>query len=155
MKQTEAREQALTALYAADSNRTDEVDTDGLTRRASSLAVGTWTRRSIIDQMIVNSASNWTIERMAVVDRNILRMATYEMKFMDTKMAIVIDEAVELAKTFSTANSPAFINGVLSAVAIIEIPEPVVEAEAGESDAKSIDSETTEGVVLSGEETDL
>ena len=129
MKQVEAREQALTALYAADTLDADVIDTSEMSARAATLAESTWSNRETIDRAIVASASHWRIERMAVVDRNILRIGTYELKYMGISIGIVIDEAVELAKKFSTAKSPAFINGVLSAVATTDLPEPPEQPE--------------------------
>ena len=69
-----------------------------------------------IDQRISAKSANWRIERMPVVDRNILRLATYEMNQLKTPPAVVIDEALELARQFSGEESVAFINGVLDAV---------------------------------------
>lgn len=123
MKHTEAREQALGALYAADSRGHDEVDFTKVNRRAGALAEGTWEHREHIDGAITEASTKWRIERMPVVDRNILRLAVYELRYTDLSKAIVISEAVELAKKFSTAKSGSFINGVLSAVA--EQPELV------------------------------
>lgn len=133
MKQTEAREQALGALYAADSRGLDEIDFTKISKRATVLAEGTWENRERIDLAITASSSKWRIERMPVVDRNILRLGVYELYFSDLTKAIVISEAVELAKRFSTGSSGAFINGVLSAVAdsgeLPAIPEIVEDAE--------------------------
>jgi N utilization substance protein B len=69
-----------------------------------------------IDRRISAKSANWRIERMPVVDRNILRLATYEMNQLKTPPAVVIDEALELARQFSGEESVAFINGVLDAV---------------------------------------
>jgi N utilization substance protein B len=69
-----------------------------------------------IDQRITQKAENWKLERMPLVDRNILRMAIYEMDRKETPAAVVIDEALELARQFSGEESVAFINGVLDAV---------------------------------------
>ncbi|GGW33998.1 transcription antitermination factor NusB [Streptomyces xantholiticus] len=67
-----------------------------------------------IDELIATYAVGWTIDRMPVVDRNILRLGTYELVWKDeTPDAVVIDEAVQLAKEFSTEESPAFVNGLL------------------------------------------
>ncbi|ATW47551.1 transcription antitermination factor NusB [Streptomyces xantholiticus] len=67
-----------------------------------------------IDELIATYAVGWTIDRMPVVDRNILRLGTYELVWNDeTPDAVVIDEAVQLAKEFSTDESPAFVNGLL------------------------------------------
>lgn len=117
MKQIEAREQALGALYAADSRGLDEIDFTKISRRAAELAEGTWGRREEIDGTITESSARWRIERMPMVDRNILRLGVYELQNSDLSIAIVISQAVELAKKFSTAKSASFINGVLSAIA--------------------------------------
>ncbi|MDP8982404.1 MAG: transcription antitermination factor NusB [Acidobacteriota bacterium] len=69
-----------------------------------------------IDLQITGNSANWRIERMPTVDRNILRLAIYEMSKKGTPAAVVIDEALELARQFSGDESVAFINGVLDAV---------------------------------------
>jgi len=69
-----------------------------------------------LDRRITQHAEHWRIERMPSVDRNILRLAVYEMTHSDTPAAVVIDEALELARQFSGEDSVAFINGVLDAV---------------------------------------
>jgi N utilization substance protein B len=69
-----------------------------------------------IDGRISKNSEHWRIERMPVVDRNILRLAIFEMSHRDTPAAVVIDEALELARQFSGDESVAFINGVLDAV---------------------------------------
>ena len=69
-----------------------------------------------IDKMISDKSANWRIERMPAVDRNILRLAIYEMNEIKTPAAVVIDEALDLARQFSGDESVAFINGVLDAV---------------------------------------
>jgi N utilization substance protein B len=69
-----------------------------------------------IDHRIAEKSANWKLERMPVVDRNILRLGIYEMSRQDTPAAVVIDEALELARQFSGEDSVAFINGVLDAV---------------------------------------
>lgn len=117
MRQTEVREQALGALYGADARGLEEIDFTKISKRAAALAEGTWGHREAIDAAITESSTKWRIERMPVVDRNILRLGVYELQYSDLSKAIVISEAVELAKKFSTAKSGAFINGVLSAVA--------------------------------------
>jgi N utilization substance protein B len=77
----------------------------GVTRRAASL-----------DDVIQKHAANWKLDRMALVDRNVLRIAVYEMDQGDSAMAVVIDEAIELARRFSGDKSSKFINGVLDAI---------------------------------------
>jgi N utilization substance protein B len=69
-----------------------------------------------IDQRITRNAAHWRLERMPVVDRNILRIAVYEMLRTDTPPAVIIDEALELARRFSGEESVHFVNGVLDAV---------------------------------------
>ena len=78
-----------------------------------------------IDKLISEKSANWRLERMSVVDRNILRMAIYEMKEVGTPPAVVIDEALELARQFSGDESTAFINGVLDAIRRDFPPHPV------------------------------
>jgi transcription antitermination protein NusB len=70
-----------------------------------------------LDELLGIHAKNWRVARMAAVDRNILRMAVYELRDTDTPVAVVIDEAVDLARRFGADTSPAFVNGVLDAVA--------------------------------------
>ena len=82
-----------------------------------------------IDERIARNAAHWRLDRMPVVDRNILRIAVYEMMRTDTPPAVVIDEALELARRFSGEESVHFVNGVLDAVRR-ELPAPVGEARA-------------------------
>jgi len=113
----EARVQALGALYAADVLRREDVDIEGLSHRASQLAVGTWERRSELDAMISAAATTWRVERMPAVDRTILRLATFELLRAEQPRGVVISEAVAMAKQFSTSRSGAYVNGVLSTIA--------------------------------------
>ena len=80
------------------------------------LATGTSEMAPDIDHRISAKSAHWKIERMPIVDRNILRLAIYEMSRKDTPAAVVIDEALELARQFSGDESVAFINGILDAV---------------------------------------
>ena len=71
-----------------------------------------------IDAIIVAAAQHWSLERMAVIDRNILRAATYELSFRDDiPTSVAINEALEIAKKFSTEDSASFINGILDKIA--------------------------------------
>lgn len=70
-----------------------------------------------IDARIAAHARNWRVERMAAVDRNVLRIATWELLHGDAPVSVVIDEAIELARDFGGERSPAFVNGVLDAIA--------------------------------------
>jgi N utilization substance protein B len=114
---TEARSEALGILYAADSRSLDEPEVDGFSNRVTTLSNGVWENRETIDVAIEEASTSWRMDRMAVVDRNILRIAAYELMFTDLSVAIIISEAVEMAKVYSTSGSGAFINGVLSGVA--------------------------------------
>ncbi|MGD1148320.1 MAG: transcription antitermination factor NusB [Thermoanaerobaculaceae bacterium] len=81
---------------------------------AISLARGVISRLAELDAHLVDQADNWRLERMAAVDRNILRLAIYELIFAgDTPPVVVIDEAVEIAKRFGSERSSQFVNGVL------------------------------------------
>ncbi len=124
---TLARAQALQLLFQADVNsRTveevlsgDYAISDGpLDPYGQELALGVDSRRYAIDAVIRASSASWSLSRMPVVDRNILRLALYEMiEEDDITVAVAIDEAVELAKAFGTDESPRFINGVLGSIA--------------------------------------
>jgi N utilization substance protein B len=74
-------------------------------------------RSDVLDELLGIHAKNWRVARMAAVDRNVLRMATYELRDTETPVAVVIDEAVDLARRFGSDTSPAFVNGVLDAIA--------------------------------------
>jgi len=117
VKPAEAREEALRSLYEADLRR-DLPDCTGLTQRASDLALGVWGERSGLDEAIGAVSTGWRVERMPPVDRNVLRMALWELRHRpDTPVAVVISEAVRLAKMYSTARSGGFVNGVLAKLA--------------------------------------
>ena len=92
-------------------------DEDPVTRRqAIDMADGTWNQRQSIDQWVERLAPQWPPRRQPAVDRNILRLAVWELTNTVTPPKVVIDEAIELAKQYSTENSGAFINGVLDSV---------------------------------------
>jgi N utilization substance protein B len=82
------------------------------------LVEGVVEHRDRIDALLVGASQNWALDRMAAVDRNILRVAVYELLFVpEIPPKVAIDEAIEIAKHYSTAEAPAFINGVLDAIA--------------------------------------
>ncbi len=84
---------------------------------ARALADGAWAWRDEADALLGRAAEHWTPRRMAVLDRNILRLATYELaERPDVPERVVLDQAIELAKRFSSAESGAFVNGVLDHV---------------------------------------
>jgi transcription antitermination protein NusB len=81
------------------------------------VAAGTWSAHERYDEMIKGVAANWDIARMAVVDRNILRLAIHELlEQPDVPARVVIDEAIEIGREFGDAETPQFINGVLDAI---------------------------------------
>lgn len=74
-------------------------------------------RQSRIDPLLQRFSRDWSLERLAVLDRNILRLATYELLFHpETSVAVIVNEAVELAKKYSTSESGRFVNGILGAI---------------------------------------
>ncbi len=95
-----------------------EEERDVETRRFSKrLVVGTMEHRAEIDTVIQGVAQNWNISRMAVVDRNVLRLATHELLHCsDIPPKVAINEAIEIGKRYSTQNSGAFINGILDKI---------------------------------------
>ena len=107
---------ALEAMYAAES--LDQApEPEGLNARARRMVNGVDAHQDDLDAAIERASRGWRVDRMPVVDRCILRLAVYELTMTDTPTAVVIDEAVELAKTYSTARSGRFVNGVLGAIA--------------------------------------
>lgn len=121
---SDARERALYVLYEATQKgvpgtsvlAAQVVPTDDLT---TMLVTGVETHRDRLDQVIAAKASGsgWTLARMPVLDLNVLRLAAFELiERLDVPVAVVIDEAVELAKRFSTDNSGRFVNGVLASL---------------------------------------
>ncbi|MCD5408452.1 transcription antitermination factor NusB [Candidatus Bipolaricaulota bacterium] len=83
---------------------------------AQALLEGIRTHQPEIDRLIDQRAQGWGLDRLALVDRNILRLALFELLYTDTPPEVVIDEAVELAKEYGTEQAPKFINGILDRV---------------------------------------
>lgn len=81
-----------------------------------SLYFGVFEHLSEIDEMIEKCATNWSFSRIAKVDLSILRLAIYELKYTDVPQKVAVNEAVEIAKAYSTEKSPKFINGILGSV---------------------------------------
>lgn len=90
---------------------------EGAKAFAKELVVGVSANCAGLDEIVGAHAHHWRVSRMAAVDRNVLRLAVYEILNSDTPTAIVIDEAIELARRFGGEASPAFVNGILDAVA--------------------------------------
>jgi transcription antitermination protein NusB len=106
---------AIASFYDTLYSEEDE-SKPGRDQFMEDLARGTSEMATDIDRRISEKAENWKLDRMPLVDRNVLRMAIYEMSRKETPPAVVIDEALELARQFSGDESVSFINGVLDAV---------------------------------------
>ncbi len=145
-----ARECALQMLFAADVAKTspdvltnyywDELGEEAIDEKtqefASNLVIGTLRDLEKIDETIRTRAEHWRIERMAIVDRNVLRLAVFEFLFDETPHTVVINEALEIARRFSTFEATQFINGILDAI------KHDLEKKLGKSDEKSQASST-------------
>ncbi|WP_144547626.1 transcription antitermination factor NusB [Bacillus sp. X1(2014)] len=125
MKRRTAREKALQALFQIDISNTEPSDAiehvlegeagdEYLTR----LVLGVIEQKAEIDNLISENLEKWSMDRLATVDRNLLRIAAYEMKFFRTEIPenVIMDEAIEIAKIYGDDQSSKFINGVLSKV---------------------------------------
>ena len=125
---TDAREQAVMLLYESEQRSVSPIELmveRGVASEdmARALLEGVEASREHIDAQIVTHARGWAIDRMPALDRAILRLAIHELLDRpDVPVAVVIDEAVELAKRFSTDDSGRFVNGVLAAVAKVSRP---------------------------------
>lgn len=118
---TEPREQAVRALYEADQRRTRDTDVSGLAPKARRLVEGVLSRLEELDAAIEEASEHWTVDRMPVVDRAVLRLGLYELRYeRETPTAVVLSEAVRVAKEYSTEKSGKFVNGVLAALAVRE-----------------------------------
>lgn len=128
----QARTIALQGLYQLDIQRMEanadvapllgpivaeeQADAD-IAAYARRLTASTWSARERYDSMIASVAAHWDVSRMAVVDRNILRLALHELvEQPDVPVRVIIDEAIELGREFGAAETPHFVNGVLDAV---------------------------------------
>jgi transcription antitermination protein NusB len=120
---SKARRRAVDVLFEADQRGTDPLET--LAGRLASadppvseytveLVEGVVAHRERIDELLATYAQGWTLDRMPAVDRAVLRLGTFELLWRDdVPDAVVIDQAVELARSLSTDDSPAFVNGLL------------------------------------------
>jgi len=132
-----SREAALQALYAVDvgpraalDRATDSLGlvgehfelAEGARAFAQELVDGVVAHAAALDARLEAAARNWRIERMATVDRNVLRIAAFELGFAGTPPEVAIDEAVELARRYGDDGSPRFVNGVLGALVEKERP---------------------------------
>lgn len=130
MKRRRARELALQMLFQLDFSEDepgrgffsrfwqDIEEQDDVKEFAERIVAGTRLHLQEIDGVIAESAENWVLDRMAAVDRNILRAAAFELLFKeDIPPAVVINEAIEIAKKYSMKESAPFINGILDKIA--------------------------------------
>ena len=145
------RECALQMLFAADVVNSDPValtnnywdelgdaSIDDKTREFSNaLVLGTLENLSAIDDRIRTRAEHWRIERMAIVDRNVLRLAVYEFLYRDTPHTVAINEALETARRFSSYEATQFINGILDGIKHDLVAAAEAESEASRSQAGS------------------
>ena len=124
-RRSRAREVVLQLLYQDDLNPpSDPAVADAFLRRrlkndeslvtfARSLLSGVRRNRDELDQLLAQRADNWSLARMAVTDRNVLRLGAYEILYTETPGRVAINEAVELAKRFGAQQSAQFVNGIL------------------------------------------
>jgi N utilization substance protein B len=124
-RRSRAREVVLQLLYQDELNPSRRLSDDDafLARRlqddeplvafARSLLSGVRRNRGELDELLAQRADNWSLERMAVIDRNVLRLGAFEILYTDTPPRVAINEAVELAKRYGARQSAQFVNGVL------------------------------------------
>jgi len=154
-----ARECALQMLFAADvaGTRGDQLartfwselaDNDfepGAQEFATRLAMGTLAHLEEVDEKIRSRAEHWRISRMALVDRNLLRLAVYEFLHEPTPRTVTINEALEIARRFSTYEATQFINGILDAIKRdLDRESPETDSMAGEEAKSEPDEEESE-----------
>lgn len=133
-KRTKAREYALQILYAVDIKREDpkacieqfwsgsDETSEEVRSFTGQIVMGVSGKKDQIDALISKYATNWQLERMAVIDRNVLRLATYELMFMkEIPPKVSINEAIDIAKKFGGDDSGKFVNGVLDKINKTEI----------------------------------
>lgn len=127
-ERTLARKHALQLMYQGEilekapreliENAQLVPETQGLDEYALMLLDGSKEKLEAIDELIDSASDNWTLDRMPVVDRSLLRLTTYEMRYVDdVPVSVSINEAVNLAKEFGGDDSPRFINGILGRIA--------------------------------------
>ena len=164
-----ARECALQMLFAADvtGTRGDELArtfwselSDGEVEPdarefATRLAMGALQNLDAVDERIRSRAEHWRIARMALVDRNVLRLAVYEFLHEATPRTVTINEALEIARRFSTYEATQFINGILDAIKRDldqESPEPATTTELETESDPSADSQQSQNLTTETDE---
>jgi transcription antitermination protein NusB len=154
-RRTRAREIAMQVLFQLDVRDADyeqeteaalelcRVDTEAeadVIEFARKLVLGTREHREAIDQRLQSVTRNWDLRRMANVDRNVLRLAVYELTFCkDVPPKVAINEAIEIGKKFSTANSGGFVNGILDRIRI-DLEREQKQGETGPGGAPATES---------------
>jgi N utilization substance protein B len=136
-KRTQARECALQILYQYEMNpeplpeilekfwsQQDETFTEDVRSFSEKLALGAVEHQTEIDKILEKYADNWELSRMAMIDRNVMRLATYELLYLaDVPPKVTLNEAVNLAKKFSQEESGKFVNGILDKINHTEKPK--------------------------------
>jgi N utilization substance protein B len=118
VRRSEQRRDAVFACYQRDmTGRPLDELVAGSRPFTRELAAGVEAHRQELDAVIARNATGWELERIAPLDRNLMRVALFEIKHTDTPVEVAIDEAVEIAKEYSGADAPGFVNGVLGAAA--------------------------------------
>jgi N utilization substance protein B len=134
-RRSRAREVAMQVLYQDDLNpRHDPAAADDfvgnrlnsaeLADFARSLVAGVRRNRAELDEVLATTADNWSLERMAVTDRNVLRLGAFEILYSETPDRVAINEAVELAKRFGSKQSAQFVNGILDRLLTLRSNRP-------------------------------
>jgi len=142
MKRRKAREHALQILFQLDIRKekpsaavlrhfwAEYQPDDEVKAFAEEIIKGTYKHLAEINKLIHTCAKNWSLDRMSIVDRNVLRMAVYEILYrMDIPTSVTINEAIEIAKRYGTDESGSFVNGILDSVARVtgKLDEKMIE----------------------------
>jgi N utilization substance protein B len=142
MKRRKAREHALQILFQLDIRKekpsaavlrhfwAEYQPDDEVKAFAEEIIKGTYKYLAEINKLIHTCAKNWSLDRMSIVDRNVLRMAVYEILYrMDIPTSVTINEAIEIAKRYGTDESGSFVNGILDSVARVtgKLDEKMIE----------------------------
>jgi len=156
-RRSRGREVALQVLYQIEQNpgfSAEEIqrfcerrllDDEPMVAFTRALVAGVREHRAGIDEAIQRVAENWRLDRMAAIDRNILRLGAFEILFeADVPAKVAINEALELAKRYSTAQSSRFVNGILDKVAQVRAETTEGEAETETETETDADAETVD-----------
>lgn len=158
-RRSRARETALQILYQDDLNPGLDPSAAGQFvashsgesepgRLAEQLVHGVLQHRSELDSRLGDAAEHWSLERMAAIDRNVLRLGAYELLYTETPDRVAVDEAIELAKKYGSGQSAAFVNGILDRLmhAADRAPAPSQQsAEAPPENAQSMPTDRPPG----------